>query len=93
LEETREHLQMLLMSWCEPELEEEGKIRLKFPEEANSSKLHYIFYDKKKFKVNIETIDLEDARLRSSWGSRLFRIVLTAREKHLKDKFSLRIGA
>jgi len=91
LEEARENLQMSLMSWCEPELEEEGKIRLEFPEEANSSKTHYIYYDKKKFKVDIKTIPLEDARLRSSWGSRLFRIVLTAREKPLKDKFSLQI--
>ena len=92
LDEIRENLQMSLMSWCEPELEEEGKIRLRFPEDANSTKFHYIFYDKKKFKVDIETIPLEDARLRSSWGSRLFRIVLTAKEKLLKYKFSLRIG-
>ena len=91
LEEVREHLKMSLMSWCEPELEEEGTIRLVFPKEANSSKIHYIFYDKKKFKVVIETIALEDARLRSSWGPRLYRIVLTAKEKLLKDKFSLQI--
>ncbi len=91
LEEARENLQMSMMSWCEPELVEEGKIRLEFPEEANSSKSRYIFYDKKKFKVDIETIALKDSRLRSSWGPRLFRIVLTAKEKLLKDKFSLRI--
>ncbi len=91
LTEVREHLQMSLMSWCEPELEAEGKIRLVFPKEANSSKVLYIFYDKKTFKVEIETIPLEDARLRSSWGPRLFRIVLTAKEKLSKDQFSLQI--
>ena len=50
LKEAREFLQMSLMSWFEPELEEEGKIRLEFPEKANSSKSHSIYYDKKTFK-------------------------------------------
>ena len=91
LEKVRENLQVSLISWCLPELEEEGKIRLVFPQEANSSKIHYIHFDNKKFNVEIEPIDLTDARLRSSWGSRLFRILLTAKEKRLADKFSIEI--
>ena len=93
LEEARKHLKMSLLSWCEPEIEEAGTIRLQFPEQAKSSKIHYIFYDKKKFDVDLETIDLEDAKLRSSWGPCLYRIVLTAKEKLSEDEFSIQIRA
>lgn len=91
LEEALESIRLSLISWCEPELEEEGNIRLVFPKEGNSSKSIHVIYEKKKFNVDIETIDLEDARLQSSWGPRLFRIVLSAKNKFLKDNFSLRI--
>lgn len=87
----RENLQITLMSWRKPELEAEGKIRLENPEEAKDSKAVHIIYDKKKFSVDFETIPIEDERLESSWGNRLFRILLTAKEKPLRDEFSIRI--
>ena len=91
LEAARENLQLTLMSWRKPGLEVDGKIRLENPEEAKDSKTVYIRYDKRKFSVDFETIPIEDSRLQSSWGNRLFRILLTAKEKSLRDEFSIRI--
>jgi len=91
LEAVKENLKLTLMSWRKPGLEVEGKIRLENPEETEDSKVIYIRYDKNKFSVDFETIPIEDRRLQSLWGNRLFRILLTARKKLLKDEFSIRI--
>lgn len=91
LEEISQNLQMTLMSWRKPVLEKEGTIKLQNPEEVKDTKAVYITYDRNKFKVDFETIPIEDGRLRSSWGKRLFRILLTAKQTPLKDTFSIRI--
>ncbi|MBL7082605.1 MAG: heparinase II/III family protein [Candidatus Aminicenantes bacterium] len=90
LEEVCQNLQMSLMSWRKPVLEKEGTIRLQNPEEIKNSKPVYIVYDRNRFKVDFETIPIEDGRLRSSWGERLYRIILTASKTPLKDDFSIR---
>jgi hypothetical protein len=84
-------LQMSLMSWREPVLEQEGVIRLEFPDENPKLKPVYIRYDENKFGVGLEPITLEDARLKSSWGGKIYRIVLTAKQTLLKDRFSISI--
>jgi hypothetical protein len=86
-----QNLQMTLMSWRKPELEAEGIVRLENPEEIRGLKPVYISYDRDKFRVDIETLSLTDDRLQSSWGENLYRILLTAKKKSLKDKFSIRI--
>jgi hypothetical protein len=91
LGEVRKDLYLTLMSWRKPELEAEGKIRLKNPEGFENIKPVFVYYDKKMFSVDFETISLEDSRLKSSWGDQLFRIVLTARQTPLKGEFSIRI--
>ncbi len=91
LKEVKENIQLTLMSWRKPELEAEGKIKLKNPEEIKDSKPVYIRYDKNKFSVDFETIPVKDSRLQSSWGKLLFRILLKARQTPLKDEFSIRI--
>lgn len=91
LEDVIENLQITLMSWRKPELEMEGVIRLENPEGIQDLKPISINYDRNKFQADFETIPLEDARLQSSWGNQLYRILLTAKEKSLKDEFSIRI--
>lgn len=91
LTEVRKELRLTLMSWRKPVLEDEGKIRLENPEGVEGLKPVFVRYDKNRFRVEFETIHLQDARLRSSWGNELFRIVLTARHKPLKDEFAIRI--
>jgi hypothetical protein len=91
LKEVKRDLQLSLMSWRVPVLEAEGKIRLDAPAEVSTLKPLYIHYDKAKFKAEIEPIPLEDSQLRSSWGERLYRILLTARKTPLRGDFSTRI--
>ncbi|UCE41132.1 MAG: heparinase II/III family protein [Candidatus Aminicenantes bacterium] len=91
LGEATENLQMNLMCWRKPVLDQEGVIRLENPEEIHNLKPIVVRYDKRKFEANVETIPLQDARLRSSWGEQLFRIVLTAKRKLLGDEFAIKI--
>ncbi len=86
-----QNLKMILMTWRRPDLEKEGIIRLENPAEVRDLEPVTVKYEKNKFRVDIETIPLEDDRLRSSWGDRLYRILLTAKEKSLKDEFSIRV--
>ncbi|HOK45502.1 MAG TPA: heparinase II/III family protein [Bryobacteraceae bacterium] len=50
-----------------------------------------IFYDGGVFKPDIEEIPLKDARLRSTWGDRLFRILLRAANPGLRGRWNTRI--
>jgi len=91
LREFEQPLQMNLMSWMKPDLEEEGKIRLENPEGARGLKPVFIHYDKNRFRAEMETISLEDERLKSSWGDQIYRIVLKATRVPLKGEFFIRI--
>ena len=86
-----EDLEMFLITWREPKLEEEGKIRLKNPDQLKGLDELFIKYNKDKFTFNFETIKLEDNRLKSSWGEKLFRIKLTMKNTPLKGNFSILI--
>jgi len=55
--------------------------------EIRHLKTVYVLYDREKFKIDVETIPLEDARLQASWGDMLYRMVFTARQTALKDEF------
>ena len=91
LSEATQSLQMTLMSWRKPVLDQEGVIELENPEDIQDLKPIVVRYDKQKFVANVEIIPLEDARLRSSWGKQLYRIVLTAKQKPLGDEFVIKI--
>lgn len=91
LSEATQNLQMTLMSWRKPVLDQEGVIELENPEDIQDLKPIVVRYDKQKFVANVEIIPLEDARLRSSWGKQLYRIVLTAKQKPLEDEFVIKI--
>jgi hypothetical protein len=92
LDEVKKDLRLSLMSWRRPEISGEGAIRLLAPEGAETLKPVFIRYDKSRFRADIEAIPLEDAQLRSSWGPTVYRIVLTANQRRLKDSFSVAIG-
>ena len=87
LTEVKEDLQLTFMSWRRPEMETEGRVRLENPEEIRHLKTVFVLYDREKFKIDVETIPLEDARLQASWGDMLYRMVFTARQTALKDEF------
>ncbi|MEF3304522.1 heparinase II/III domain-containing protein [Paenibacillus sp. GYB003] len=47
-------------------------------------------YDAGQFAANVETIELEDRKLKHSWGERLYRIVLTPRNAVPQGGFTIR---
>jgi hypothetical protein len=84
-------IQMTLMSWRKPELTAEGKIRLENPEELKDTKPVFILYEKLQWSANLETLPIEDGQLRSSWGERVYRILLTAKQTPLRGESSISI--
>jgi hypothetical protein len=97
LDEVKEPVRVSLMSWRRPEPAGEGAIKLLAPGGAGEGLRHeslkpvFIRYDASRFRADIETIPLEDAQLRSSWGPTLYRIVLVAKETLPEGTFSILI--
>lgn len=48
-------------------------------------------FDNDKFSVKKETIELTDKRLSDVWGSRIFRLSFTAKNKAVKDCYTFNI--
>ena len=48
-------------------------------------------YDGSKFSAAVESIPIDDMRLKQVWGQHLFRIVLTATNPAQSDRWSLRV--
>jgi hypothetical protein len=48
-------------------------------------------YEATKLAPSVERIELSDTRLAKSWGTRLNRIVLSAKSPTLKDTWTLRV--
>ncbi len=92
LDAVKEDLRLNLMSWRRPELVEEGMIRLTATEGSEVSKPVFIRYEGSRFRASLETIPLEDAQLRSSWGPTLYRIILTAKKTLEDDTFLITIS-
>ncbi len=91
LEEARRPVQMTLMSWRRPVWSAAGTIRLENPAELADAEPVIIRFDDNTFLLDIEEIPIEDTRLQSSWGNRVYRILLTAKEATLRDVLILRI--
>jgi len=91
LDSVKQPLVVTLMSWRKPELAADGIIKLENPEDLKAAKPLSILFDKNLFSAAIETIPLEDGQLRSSWGDKLYRILLTAKKTPRQGEFSIRI--
>ncbi|HJY07176.1 MAG TPA: hypothetical protein VJ323_12735, partial [Bryobacteraceae bacterium] len=44
-----------------------------------------LHYDAQRFTPKVETIEIKDDHLRSAWGDRIYRILLTAQRPHLQE--------
>lgn len=84
-------IQMTLMSWRKPEMAAEGKIKLENPDGLKDTKPVFILYEKSQWSANFETISVEDGQLRSSWGEKVYRILLTAKQTPLRGESSIRV--
>lgn len=86
LQQSARTLTLTLMTPCNPSMPAPGELSLALP----SGKPVRIRYDAGSLKPAVEEIRLEDARLRASWGDRLFRILLRAEGPALKASWTLR---
>ena len=48
-----------------------------------------ITFSRALFSAGIETIEIEDSRLRSSWGEKIYRIVLTLDEPGIEGEYTV----
>jgi hypothetical protein len=67
------------MSRRRPEAAGAGRIALVQPGAAEGGRPLTLVYDGRTLEPAIETIEIEDARLRAAWGDRIYRIVLASR--------------
>ncbi len=50
-----------------------------------------IAYDARIFKPSVEEVKIDDERLKNSWGTRLYRILLTADNPPARGSWAIRI--
>ena len=84
-------LMMSLLTPCRVTTVKPGELRLDGGENGDKFSLK-VTYDKT-LTPNVETIELDDARLESSWGNTLYRVTLkAAADSPRKDTWLLRVG-
>jgi hypothetical protein len=87
LRQAAETITLTLMTPCVVSVGAPGELSLALP----SGKPVRIHYDAQTLAPEVEEIRLEDARLRQSWGDRLFRILLRAKAPPSKASWATRI--
>lgn len=85
-------LYLSLLTPCSVKLEKVGEITLKEVNPVAQGFTLKIFYNSQKLSPELETIALDDPRLKSAWGESLTRIVLRAGKTHpASDTWNLRL--
>ncbi len=78
-----------LMTPCEVSLAEAGKLEFSLPETKTKVIVHY---EPPQLDVEIETIELEDEKLKEMWGASLRRVLLRADAATSRDTWTVRIS-
>jgi hypothetical protein len=72
-----------------PDVSHDGKIVLR-----NASRFQYVIdYDPSRFTPHYNSIAVNDQRMTSSWGRKLYHIVLQSKEHRLHGQYAIEIGA
>lgn len=83
-----------LMTCCEPKLQENGVVTFVRGTgqgaAAEAKEALQMEFDGSQFTVAVETVALEDKKLRNAWGERLYRIVLAPTELRRQGGHTLR---
>jgi hypothetical protein len=87
LKQPAKEITLTLMTCCGVTAEAPGRLSLAVAS-GNAVK---VLYDAKTFTPAIEEIRVEDARLRGTWGERLFRILLRAGNPPQRGSWTTRI--
>jgi hypothetical protein len=82
---------MSLMTPCRVKVEGPGRLLLRSADGGEPQTAVRVLYDGGKVKPTVETIDVEDGRLRGVWPEQIRRILLTAEKPPLRDTWTLRI--
>jgi len=88
LKEAVKPLRLNLMTPLKADVSQKGTIGLSDPTTGSQ---YGISYDASQFDASIEDIPLTDDRLKSAWGERLARIVLTAKNLNTKGNYRIEI--
>ncbi|MCI0493630.1 heparinase II/III-family protein, partial [candidate division KSB1 bacterium] len=89
LKKQTQKIQMTLMTACEVELIERGRISLKNSSGSELTQLR-IEFDSEKLKADFEKIKIEDENLKAVWGDQVTRILLTSKAPTQKERWILR---
>jgi hypothetical protein len=87
LKEKSQDIVQSLMTPCEIVQDEPGQIVLRDPKDQLEMAIQY---DSQKLILEFETIDLNDERISTVWGGRLYRIKLRPKTATAKDTWTLR---
>ena len=86
-----EPVRMTLMTCREPDITGRGTVVLPPAPDGVRAKTAEILYDPDLFTVRTESIDITDPQLSASWGTRIWRILLTAKRSGMKQETALQI--
>ena len=93
LGEAREPVRLHFMTPLAPDVSRSGQVVLarsaRVPVSAGGEAGHVLLYPSKRFAASIEELPVDDTRLRPVWGGRLYRIVLTARDRAMRGSHRL----
>ena len=89
LQEPSSNIVQHLITPCEVELLEDGQLRLR---DVSTDTDLLVRYDPPQLLVEVETIELEDAKLAEMWGPQLRRILLRSNEPLSQDTWTVRIA-
>ncbi len=97
LGESREPVRFHFVTPLRADLSTPGRIRLPLPGGSLASAAgesgHVLLYDANLFGASVEEKVVEDGRLQPIWGDRLYRIVLTARERSVRGSHRIVVRA
>ena len=91
LEQPASEITLSLLTPCKVELQNEGRLLLATADAGEPRVAVRVSYDAARLKAVLETIPVEDGRLRSAWPGQLTRILLKAENPAAKDTWTLRI--
>jgi hypothetical protein len=93
LTERAGEITLSLMTPCRVKVEGAGRLLLQSADGGEPQTAVRVLYDGGKLKPTVETIDIEDGRLRGVWPEQIRRILLVAEKPPLQDTWTLRIEA
>ncbi len=91
LEQPAGEITLSLITPCKVEVQKQGRLLLETADTNEPRVAVRVLYDEARFKAAVETIQVEDGRLRAAWPGQMTRILLKAEKPALQDTWTLQI--